>query len=144
MFFGRFEHAIDDKGRLTIPAKWRTNLAAGVVVTRGLDRCLYIYPQAEWEQFAAKIAQLPLTKADARAFVRFFYSGAADCVPDKQGRVLIPAYLRQYAHLNNAVIVAGAHNHLEVWDPQTWQEDSSKLEQNPETLAEKLSNLGTI
>jgi len=144
MFFGRFEHTIDDKGRLTIPSKYRTSLAAGVVVTRGLDRCLYIFPLAEWDQLAEKIRQLPLTKKDARAFVRFFFSEAADSVPDKQGRVNLPAYLRQYASLRSDVIVTGSHNRLEVWNPDFWRQDSSQLEQDPEALAEKLSDLGIL
>ncbi len=144
MFFGRFEHTLDDKGRLTIPAKYRSTLAAGVVVTRGLDRCLYVYSQVEWQQFAEKVRQLPLTKADARAFVRFFFSEASDCVPDKQGRVLIPSYLRDYADLRDNVIVAGSQNRLEVWNPDAWQQDSCRLEQDPEALAEKLSDLGVL
>jgi len=141
MFFGKFGHTIDDKGRLTIPAKYRTVLAAGVVVTRGLDRCLYVYPLAEWDQLAEKIRQLPLTKKDARAFVRFLFAEAADCIPDKQGRVLIPAYLRDYANLRDEVIVAGSDNHLEVWNPDAYQQDNSRLEQDVEALAEKLGEL---
>jgi MraZ protein len=144
MFFGRFEHTIDDKGRLTIPAKYRATLSAGVVVTRGLDRCLYVYPQAEWEQFAEKTRQLPLTKADARAFVRFFFAEASDCTPDKQGRVLIPGYLREYADLHAEVIVAGAHNRLEVWNPEAWQQDRARLEDSADANAERLGDLGIL
>jgi len=144
MFLGRFGHTIDDKGRLTIPSKYRADLAAGVVITRGLDRCLYIYPQAEWKQLAEKIRQLPLTKKEARAFVRFLFSEAADGIPDKQGRILIAAYLREYASLHDEVIVVGSHNRLEVWNPDAWQQDSSKLEQDVEAFAEQLGELGVL
>jgi MraZ protein len=144
MFLGRFEHTIDDKGRLTIPAKYRSSLSDGVVVTRGLDRCLYIYPQSEWEQLAEKTKRLPLTKTDARELVRFLFSVASDCTPDHQGRVPIPGYLREYAGLQDKVIVAGSQNHLEVWNPETWRADNSKLEQDPVTFAEKLGDLGIL
>jgi MraZ protein len=144
MFFGRFEHVVDDKGRLTIPAKYRTTLSAGVVVTRGLDHCLYIYPLTEWEQFADKVRQLPLTKSDARAFVRLVFAEASDCMPDRQGRILIPSYLREYADVHADVVVVGCQNRLEVWNPQTWHADRSRLEADPEALAEKLSDLGIL
>ncbi len=144
MFLSRFGHTIDNKGRLTIPAKYRTSLAAGVVVTRGIDRCLYIYPLGEWERLAEKVRQLPLTKKDARAFVRLLFSAAADCIPDKQGRVLIPAYLREYADLQDEVIIAGLDNRVEVWNPGAWEQNNSELEQDAEALAEKLGDLGIL
>jgi len=144
MFLGTFGYRIDDKGRLTIPAKYRTRLAAGVMVTRGIDRCLYVYPLAEWERLAQKTRQLPVTKKDARAFVRLLFSEAADCVPDKQGRVLIPAYLREYANLHDEIIVAGSHDRLELWNPNAYQQDNSRLEQDVDVLAERLSGLGIL
>jgi MraZ protein len=144
MFFGRFEHTVDDKGRLTLPAKYRATLAAGVVITRGIDHCLYIYPLAVWQQFADGTRQLPVTSTDARAFVRLVFAEAADCVPDKQGRVLIPGYLREYANLSSEVIIVGCQSRLEVWNPQAWREDRSRLEKDPEALAEKLGDLGIL
>jgi MraZ protein len=144
MFLSWFGHRIDDKGRLTIPSKYRASLAPGVVITRGIDPCLYIYPQSEWTQLAEKVRDLPLTKKDARSFVRFLFSAASDCIPDKQGRVLIPAYLRDYANLVDDVIVAGMDNHLEVWNPEAWREDNSHLEQDAEARAEKLGELGIL
>jgi MraZ protein len=144
MFLGRFEHTIDDKGRLTIPAKYRASLSDGVVVTRGLDRCVYIYPQTEWEQLAERTRKLPLTKIDARSLVRFLFSGASDCIPDRQGRVPIPSYLREYADLHDRVIVAGSQNHLEVWSPESWEQENSKLEHEPGAFAEKLGDLGIL
>ncbi len=144
MFLGTFGYRIDDKGRLTIPAKYRTSLAAGVVVTRGIDRCLYIYPLAEWERLAQKTRQLPLTRKDARAFDRLLFSEANDCVPDRQGRVLIPAYLREYANLDDEIIVAGSHDRLEVWNANAYQQDNSMLEHDVDVVAERLSELGIL
>ncbi len=144
MFLGRYAHTLDDKGRLTIPAKYRGVLAAGLVVTRGLDRCLYVYPLSEWQQLEDNVRKLPLTKEDARLFVRFLFAEAADCIPDKQGRILIPGYLRDYARLDTDVIVAGSSNHLEVWNAANYQEQNSRLEQDPESRAEKLSDLGVL
>ena len=144
MFFGRFGHTIDDKGRLTIPAKYRTSLASGVVVTRGIERCLYIYPLAEWDHLSSQIRQLPLTSKEARSMTRFLFAEAADCVPDKQGRVLIPAYLRDYANLKSDVIVAGSHDHLEVWNPDAYEQDNRHLEDDVEIVAAKLGELGIL
>src|SRR5690606_39701742 len=99
MFLGEFQHALDDKGRLTIPAKFREGLGPRFIVTRGLDHCLFVYPPAEWLVLGARLKSLPLTKADARAFVRFLFSGACECEPDRQGRIMLPPGLRQYAGL---------------------------------------------
>jgi MraZ protein len=144
MFLGRYAHTLDDKGRLTIPAKYRSVLAAGLVVTRGLDRCLYVYPMSEWQQLEVNVSKLPLTKEDARHFVRFLFAEATDCVPDRQGRVLLPGYLRDYARLGTDVIVAGSNSHLEVWDAASYEEENARLEQNPEAQAEKLGDLGVL
>lgn len=144
MFFGRFGHTIDDKGRLTIPAKYRDTLANGVVITRGIDRCLYVYPLGEWDDISEKIKQFSMMKRDARSFVRFLFAEATDCIPDKQGRVLIPTYLREYANLSSDVIVAGSHNRLEIWDPDAYQHENSRLAQDVDALAEQLSELGIL
>lgn len=144
MFFGRFGHAVDGKGRLTIPAKYRNVLATGVVITRGLDCCLYVYPREEWERLSEKIKQFSLMQKDARSFVRFLFAEAADCVPDKQGRVLIPTYLREYAHLGDGAIVAGSYSRLEIWNPDTYEQENSRLQQDADALAEKLSDLGIL
>jgi len=144
MFLGRFEHTLDDKGRLTIPAKYRNTLAAGVVITRGLDRCLYVLPASEWEQIAEKIRALSLLKKDARSFVRLLCAEATDSIPDKQGRVLIPTYLREYANLEADVIVAGASNRLELWNPGEYHQENVRLQKDAEALAEQLSELGIL
>jgi len=144
MFFGEFGHTIDEKARLTIPSKYRDTLDHGLVITRGLDRCLYIFPLEEWEQLSVKIRQLPMTDLDSRAFVRFLFSGASDCIPDRQGRVVIPANLRAYAGLNDNVIVAGSHNHLEVWDSEAYQTLNAKIESDPQGLAQRINALGIL
>jgi MraZ protein len=144
MFLGRYGHTLDDKGRLTIPAKYRSTLADGLVITRGLDRCLYVYPMSEWQRLEQNVSKLPLTKQDARLFVRFLFAEAADCVPDKQGRILIPGHLRDYARLGSDVIVAGSNNHLEVWNAASYEQQNRQLEQDPEGRAEKLGDLGIL
>lgn len=121
MFLGEFTHTVDDKGRLTLPAKFRAEFAGGIVVTRGIDRCLFAFPLAEWQVLANKVSELPLTESQAREFRRLLFSGASDDVPDKQGRVLIPQYLREYADLNEVVIITGLDRHVELWNPEAWK-----------------------
>ncbi len=141
MFLGEFIHSIDGKGRLTVPAKFRAALAAGMVVTRGLDRCLFVFPTAQWERRSKAIAKMPLTQRDARAFSRFVFSGAMDVVPDKQGRVLLPAYLREYAGIDGDAIIIGLHDRLEIWNPDRWRDVKLEAEENMELIAEKLGDL---
>jgi MraZ protein len=120
MFLGEYSHTIDEKGRLTLPAKYRADLAAGVVVTRGLDKCLFVFPMDEWNKLSEKVSALPLTDTSAREFRRLLFSGATDTELDKQGRVLLPQYLREYAALDGNVIVAGLNTHMEIWSPDAW------------------------
>jgi MraZ protein len=144
MFFGEFEHAIDDKGRLTIPAKFRDELETGVVITRGLDGCLWAYPRLEWEILAEKIAAMPSTNAAARSFTRFMFSSAFDSIPDRQGRVLIPQKLREYAGIANEVSVIGVMNRVEIWNPQTWSETVAKVEEDPDAFIAQLQESGIV
>ncbi len=120
MFLGEYAHTIDDKGRLTLPAKYRAELAAGVVVTRGIDKCLFVFPMEQWKKLAEQVSALPLTDPYAREFRRLIFSGATDTELDKQGRVLLPQYLRDYAALDGNVIVAGLDTHMEIWTPDAW------------------------
>ena len=120
MFLGEYAHSIDEKGRLTLPARYRVELSGGVVVTRGIDKCLLVFPMAEWEKLAQQISALPITDLPAREFRRLMFSGASDALPDKQGRVLLPLYLREYAGLNGDAIVAGLNTHMEIWSPDAW------------------------
>lgn len=144
MFFGKFGHTIDDKARLTIPSKYRDTLDTGLVITRGIDRCLYIFPLKEWERLSLKIEQLLMTDLDSRQFVSFLFSEASDCIPDRQGRVVIPADLRAYAGLDGDVVVTGSHNHLEVWNRDAYQAAKAKMESDPQALAQRISGLGIL
>ncbi len=145
MFFGKYRHTIDSKSRLTIPAKHRNDLAGGVVIAPGLDPCLTIYPLSRWVQISDKIEQLPpMSEEDVRDFVRFLFAEANDDVPDKQGRVLIPTELREYANLGDDVVVAGVRDHLEVWNPEVYVEKKERLQENPNALAKKLGRFGIL
>jgi len=128
MFLGEFVHTTDDKGRITIPARFRAELASGLVVTRGIDRCLAIYPLSEWEKLAEKVSALPVTDRRARAFRRLVFANAADAVPDKQGRIVIPPRLREYAGLSDEVVITGLNNYIELWNPRTWNKERERVE----------------
>jgi MraZ protein len=142
MFLGEFNHSIDDKGRLTIPAKFRDELESGVVITRGLDGCLWAYGRSEWEALAEKIAKLPTTNPAARNFSRFVFSSAFDSIPDRQGRILLPQNLRDYASIQNETIVIGVKNKLEIWNPAKWSEVVTAVEQDTEAIVAQLQDLG--
>ncbi len=138
MFMGEYQHTIDPKGRLIIPARFREALGDKFVATKGLDNCLFVYSGEEWRQLEQKLKTLPFTRADARAFVRFFFSGATECEIDRQGRILLPANLREYAKLDKDVVVLGVSNRVEIWSAEEWQQYSSKAEATYEEIAEKI------
>ncbi len=142
MFLGEYRHNLDNKGRLAIPVKFRPKLNAGAIITRGLDHCLFVFGLEEWESLAQKLISLPLAQANSRAFVRLMLAGATDVKLDNQGRILIPDYLREYAHLKKQVVIAGLYNRIEIWDSETWKQYKSKTESASEEIAEKLSQLG--
>jgi MraZ protein len=142
MFIGEYQHIIDEKGRLAIPIKFRSDLAKGAVVTRGLDNCLFIYAQDEWQKLADKLTKLPISKYNTRAFARLMLAGAMDLEIDKQGRIIIPDYLRRFAGLKKEVIVAGLYNRLEVWNEEAWLKYKQGTEKNSGDIAEKLGELG--
>lgn len=141
MFIGEFHHTLDEKGRIAIPVKFRADLAAGAVVTRGLDRSLFLYPKAGWETLAAKLAALPLGQADTRAFARLMLAGAMDVEVDKSGRVTIPPTLRTYAGVTKNVVVTGLYDRLEIWDERAWTEYASNTERDSNDIAERLGSL---
>lgn len=142
MFLGEFAHTLDDKGRLIIPARFRDELGARFVVTRGLDRCLFVYPSGEWSALAEKLGRLPLAKADARAFARLLFSGATECELDKQGRIVLPPSLRQYANIGRDAVVIGVSNRVEVWAAEEWQKYATASTEAYEAIAEKIVDLG--
>jgi len=141
MFLGEFEHTLDDRGRITLPAKFRAELAQGVVITRGLDRCLFLFPMDQWVPLAERISALPLGKPSARALRRLLFSGASDVVPDRQGRILIPAYLREYANINGQVVITGLNTYIEVWSAEVWHQAEAQAEESV-VNAEQWEGLG--
>ena len=129
---------LDDKGRIILPAKFRDELAAGVVVTRGQERCLYVFSKSEFESVHEKIRQAPVTSEEARKYLRLFLSGASDDTPDKQGRVLVPQLLREYAGLSKELVIIGVGSRAEIWDATSWQEYLSSNEEKFATQAEEV------
>jgi len=138
MFMGEYQHNIDPKGRLFIPVKFREDLGENFVVTKGLDNCLFVYSMNEWKHLEAKLKALPFTKADARAFTRLFFSGAMECELDKQGRILLPANLREYAKLDKDAVVIGVSSRVEIWSKESWDKYNEQAGEEYENLAEKL------
>lgn len=141
MFIGEYHHNLDDKGRLAVPVKFRKALARGAVVTRGLDHCLFLYTKEEWAKLAIKLAALPIAKANSRAFARLMLAGAMDVGLDRQGRVVLPDYLRDYASISKKVVVAGLYNRLELWDAGAWSGYKRNTEKTSDAIAEALDEL---
>jgi MraZ protein len=142
MFIGEYAHNLDEKGRLAIPAKFRRDLSKGAVVTRGLDNCLFLYTKTEWEKLAEKLATLPISQSNSRAFSRLMLAGAMEVEIDKQGRVVVPEYLREFAGLKKNVVLAGLYNRAEIWDETKWQTYKGQTETNSNEIAEKMAELG--
>ncbi len=142
MFIGEYNHTLDTKGRLAVPKKFRDDLSMGGVVTKGLDKCLWIYTYEEWKKIATKLSNLPISQTNTRAFARLMLAGAMDVTIDRQGRVMIPEYLREFAGLGKKVVVAGLFDRLELWDESSWNEYKTKTEAEADTIAEQLSELG--
>lgn len=142
MFYGEYEYSLDEKGRLIIPARIRDAMKQGGVtafmITRGLDACLFLFSVQEWQKYVEQLDALPVTKGKARWFSRMFFSGAAECSLDKQGRIFIPPNLREHAHIEKDVVIIGVQNRLEIWDKSTWEQSSKEAKQSYEELAEEL------
>ncbi|WHZ59722.1 division/cell wall cluster transcriptional repressor MraZ [Metabacillus hrfriensis] len=138
MFMGEYHHTIDAKGRMIVPAKFREELGETFVITRGLDQCLFGYPMSEWKLIEDKLKALPLTKKDARAFNRFFFSGAVECELDKQGRINLAAPLLQYAKLEKECVVIGVSNRIELWDKAIWDTYVTEQEDSFAEIAENM------
>ena len=144
MLIGEYTHTIDKKKRLSVPSKLRKEIGDKAVLTRGLDNCLFLFPMKEWETLAGKLSSLPMGQQDTRGFVRLLLSGAAEVELDRLGRVLVPDYLRDYAGLKKAVIVAGVGSRLEIWDDQKWHDYRKRIEIDGDKIAERLGELGVI
>src|SRR3989344_4232898 len=142
MLLGEYKHNLDSKGRLAIPSKFRSKIVSGAIITRGLDRCLFLFDMKEWQSLAQKLVALPLAQANSRAFVRLMLAGASDVSLDKQGRILIPDYLREYAGLKKQAVIAGLYNRIEIWAENIWKQYKERTESASDEIAEKLGELG--
>ena len=146
MFYGEFEHALDRKGRLIVPSKFRDALKEHYIerffITRGLDKCLFMFGEDEWKTQEQKFKSMSFTKSEHRRFNRLYFSGACELVPDKQGRILVPSYLKNYAHIKKDVYIIGVSNRIEIWSRDVWKEYYSVSKDSFEEVAEKLVDLG--
>lgn len=142
MLIGEYEHSIDVKGRLIMPAKLRDDMGERFIITKGLDGCLFGFSQNEWANFEEKLKTLPLTNKNARDFVRFFLSGATECEIDKQGRFLIVGNLRQYAHMDKEVVIIGVGTRIEIWNREEWRKYNSSENISADSIAENMTILG--
>ncbi len=142
MFIGEYNHNLDEKGRLAVPVKFRNDLKKGAVVTKGLDGCLFLYTINEWKILAEKLSKLPISQSGTRAFARLMLAGAMDVQVDKQGRIVIPDYLRKYAGMKKKIVVSGLYNRLEIWDENSWEKYKRRTEKESEDIAEKLGEIG--
>ncbi len=142
MFYGEHTHSIDKKNRIIVPSKFRESMREEGIeklyVTRGLDECLFVFPESEWMQQVNKFKAMPFTKSEVRKFKRLFFSGAVEAVPDKQWRILIPDYLKEYAKLDKDIIIVGVSTRIEIWDKKTWNDFYATTKQNYEQIAENL------
>lgn len=144
MLIGEFRHSIDAKKRVALPAKFRKEIGKKVVVTHGLDNCLFVYPVKQWQEVSEKLASLSIGQSDMRGFNRFMLAGAVETDVDSMGRILIPDFLKEFAGLKSKVVIAGIHNRLEIWDEKRWKEYTAKIEKQADVLAEKLGEIGMI
>ena len=142
MFIGEYSLSMDNKGRVAVPAKFRASLGTGAVLTRGLDKSLFLYPKEQWEKIAGKLAALPISQSNSRAFARLMLAGAWDIEIDKQGRIVVPEYLRKFANITKKVVVAGLYDRLEIWDEEAWSAYKSNTERESSSIAEALGELG--
>lgn len=140
MFMGEYNHTIDAKGRLIVPSRFREKLGSDFVVTKGLDGCLFVYPNEEWTSIEEKFRNIPLTTKDARKFSRFFFAGAAVCEVDRQGRILLPQVLREFADLQKDVVLAGVLGRIEIWSKERWQDENTY--DDMDEIAEHMAELG--
>lgn len=144
MLIGQYSHTIDDKKRLSLPSKWKSVFGKKVVVTRGLDTCLFVYTTKEWAVIASKLAQTSMGSKDARDLNRFFLSGAIEIDVDSAGRILLPEYLKDFANLKEKIIFAGLYNRAEIWTESEWEKKQREVAKNADTVASKLQEIGMI
>lgn len=141
MFLGRFAHNLDTKGRLAVPARFRASLEEGVVVTRGMDRCVAAYPMHVWEELAGKISSLPMTDPNARQFRRMVFAEAANLALDSQGRIVVPPELREYAGIDREAVIIGVHTSFEIWSPSGWESMQVLVNDESDAIVSQLANV---
>ena len=144
MLIGEYKHSIDSKKRLSLPAKFRKEIGKNMVITRGFDNCLYVYPVTEWKKVADKLRNLSMGQATTRGFTRFMLSGAIDVSFDSLGRILVPDFLKEFAGLKSKVTVVGINDHIEIWNDKAWDQYKKRIEKQADVLAEKLGEIGAI
>lgn len=142
MFIGEYTHTVDEKKRISLPSKFKKELGNKVVVTRGLDNCLFLFPYKTWTQISSEMAKLGMMQADTRGFSRFMFSGASEIDVDSMGRILIPDYLREFGDLKSPVVFAGVHDRIEIWNEKRWDTYKKKIESQADMMAEKLGSVG--
>ena len=142
MFIGEYQHTLDPKNRVIMPSKFREKLGDSFVMTKGLDNCLFIYSSRDWSIVEEKLKSLPMTNKDARAFVRFFFAGACECELDKQGRMVIPNYLKEHANIDKELVIIGVSTRIEIWSKEEWNKFNNDANISYEDVAEKMSQLG--
>ncbi len=140
MFLGEYTHTLDEKGRLTLPARWREQLGLSVVITRGLDQCLFVFPADKFETIAREIDQLGFSKSDARALSRHLFAKATDVEPDKQGRIIIDRTLRDFAGIDTEAVIVGVHNRIEIWNPERYAQADQAAEADMNAISERMSD----
>jgi MraZ protein len=144
MLIGEYLHTLDAKKRLSLPSKFRKEVGKKVVITRGLDACLFLFPQKSWNNIAEKLSSLPFGQADTRGMSRFILAGAVDTEVDNAGRILVPDYLKDFADLKSRVVLAGVSDRIEIWNEKTWEEYKHRIEKGADQMAEKLGDLGIL
>lgn len=144
MLIGEYRHTVDRKRRISLPAKFREELEEKVVLTRGLDNCIFVYPLSQWEEISEQLSDLSIGQADSRGFNRFMLAGATEAKIDNSGRILIPDFLKEFADLEDEVVLAGVHNRIEIWNEKRWDEYKERIEDQADVLAEKLGEFGML
>ncbi len=144
MLIGEYLHTLDSKKRLSLPAKFRKEVGKKVVITRGLDSCLFMFPEKAWNNIAQKLANLPFGQADTRGMSRFLLAGAVETEVDGAGRILVPDFLKDFADLRSRVVLAGVSDRIEIWNEKTWEEYKRRIEKGADQMAEKMGDLGIL
>ena len=144
MLIGEYQHTLDDKKRLSLPAKFRREVGKSIVITRGLDSCLFLFSQKAWGAIAQKLASLPVGQADTRGMSRFLLAGAVETEVDAAGRILIPDFLKEFAKLGSQVVLAGVSDRVEIWDEKIWTDYKQKIEKSADDMAQTLGDLGIL